>query len=197
MKMNQYSDYELVQAYISGNEAAVETILSRYKRKVYTYIYYRIRNKEIVADLFQDTFIKVFKSIKENKYAEDGKFGAWLMRIAHNLVVDYIRKDSRLKTVAVDAYDYDFLNNKKLTEGTTEQVIIKNEIDHDIRKLLDYLPDNQREVIIMRQFLGMSFKEIAEETNVSINTALGRMRYALINLKRIIEEHKLVLEVKE
>ncbi|HOU98715.1 MAG TPA: RNA polymerase sigma factor [Bacteroidales bacterium] len=195
MKMNQYSDYELVQAYISGNEAAVETIINRYKRKVYTYIYYRIRNKEIVADLFQDTFIKVFKSIKENKYAEDGKFGAWLMRIAHNLVIDYIRKDNRLKTVAVDSYDYDVLNNKKLSEGTTEQAMIKNEIDHDIRKLLDYLPENQREVIIMRHFLGMSFKEIAEETNVSINTALGRMRYALINLKRIVEEHKLELEI--
>ncbi len=193
--MNQYSDYELVQAYISGNEAAVETIINRYKRKVYTYIYYRIRNKEIVADLFQDTFIKVFKSIKENKYAEDGKFGAWLMRIAHNLVIDYIRKDNRLKTVAVDSYDYDVLNNKKLSEGTTEQAMIKNEIDHDIRKLLDYLPENQREVIIMRHFLGMSFKEIAEETNVSINTALGRMRYALINLKRIVEEHKLELEI--
>lgn len=195
--MNQYSDYELVQAYISGNEAAVETIISRYKRKVYTYIYYRIRNKEVVADLFQDTFIKVFKSIKENKYAEDGKFGAWLMRIAHNLVIDYIRKENRLKTIAVDSYEYDVLNNKKLTEGTTEQAIIKNEIDHDIRKLLDFLPDNQREVIIMRHFLGMSFKEIAEETNVSINTALGRMRYALINLKRIVEEHKLELEVSE
>ncbi|GAB4446700.1 MAG: sigma-70 family RNA polymerase sigma factor [Bacteroidales bacterium] len=195
MKMNQYSDYELVQAYISGNEAAVETIINRYKRKVYTYIYYRIRNKEIVADLFQDTFIKVFKSIKENKYAEDGKFGAWLMRIAHNLVIDYIRKDNRLKTIAVDSYDYDVLNNKKLSEGTTEQAMIKNEIDHDIRKLLDYLPENQREVIIMRHFLGMSFKEIAEETNVSINTALGRMRYALINLKRIVEEHKLELEI--
>lgn len=195
--MNQYSDYELVQAYISGNEAAVETIINRYKRKVYTYIYYRIRNKEIVADLFQDTFIKVFKSIKENKYAEDGKFGAWLMRIAHNLVIDYIRKDNRLKTIAVDSYDYDLLNNKKLSEGTTEQIMIKNEIDHDIRKLLDYLPENQREVIIMRHFLGMSFKEIADETNVSINTALGRMRYALINLKRIVEEHKVELEISE
>ncbi|NSW44787.1 MAG: RNA polymerase sigma factor [Bacteroidales bacterium] len=197
MKMNQYSDYELIQAYISGNEAAVEMILNRYKRKVYTYIYYRIRNKEIVADLFQDTFIKVFKSIKENKYAEDGKFGAWLMRIAHNLVIDYIRKETRLKTVAVDSYDYDILNNKKITEDSTEHNIIKNEIGHDIKHLLDYLPENQREVIIMRHFLGMSFKEIAEETNVSINTALGRMRYALINLKRIVEEHNIVLEVKE
>lgn len=195
MKINQYSDYELVQAYISGNEAAVEIIINRYKRKVYTYIYYRIRNKEIVADLFQDTFVKVFKSIKENKYAEDGKFGAWLMRIAHNLVIDYVRKNNRLKTIAVDSYEYDILNNKKLSEEANEQTLIKNEIDHDIRKLLDNLPDNQREVIIMRHFLGMSFKEIAEKTNVSINTALGRMRYALINLKRIIEEHKIELEV--
>lgn len=197
MKINQYSDYELVQAYISGNEAAVEIIINRYKRKVYTYIYYRIRNKEIVADLFQDTFVKVFKSIKENKYAEDGKFGAWLMRIAHNLVIDYVRKNNRLKTIAVDSYEYDILNNKKLSEEASEQILIKNEIDNDVRKLLDHLPDNQREVIIMRHFLGMSFKEIAEETNVSINTALGRMRYALINLKRIIEENKIELEINQ
>ena len=195
--MSQYSDYELVQAYLSGNEAAVEAIISRYKRKVYTFIYYRIRNKEIVADLFQETFIKVFKSIKENKYAEDGKFGAWLMRIAHNLVIDYIRKENRLKTVAVDSYEYDVLNNRKLTEKNSEHSIIKDEIEHDVRRLLDYLPENQREVIIMRHFLGMSFKEIAEETNVSINTALGRMRYALINLKRLIEEHKMQLEILE
>lgn len=197
MNINQYSDYELVQAYTSGNEAAVEIIINRYKRKVYTYIYYRIRNKEIVADLFQDTFVKVFKSIKDNKYAEDGKFGAWLMRIAHNLVIDYVRKNNRLKTIAVDSYEYDILNNKRLSEEASEQLLIKNEIDHDIRKLLDHLPKNQREVIIMRHFLGMSFKEIAEETNVSINTALGRMRYALINLKRIIEEHKIELEVNQ
>lgn len=197
MKINQYSDFELVQAYISGNEAAVEIIINRYKRKVYTYIYYRIRNKEIVADLFQDTFVKVFKSIKENKYAEDGKFGAWLMRIAHNLVIDYLRNNNRLKTIAIDSYEYDILNNKKLSEEASEQILIKNEIDHDIRKLLDHLPENQREVIIMRHFLGMSFKEIAEETNVSINTALGRMRYALINLKRIIEEHKIELEINQ
>ncbi|MGQ9847825.1 MAG: RNA polymerase sigma factor, partial [Bacteroidales bacterium] len=151
--------------------------------------------KEVVADLFQDTFVKVFKSIKENKYAEDGKFGAWLMRIAHNLVVDYIRKNNRLKTIAIDSYEYDILNNRKLSEEAAEQIIIKNEINYDIRKLLDYLPDNQREVIIMRHFLNMSFKEIAEETNVSINTALGRMRYALINLKRIIDEHKITLKL--
>lgn len=197
MKINQYSDYELIQAYISGNEAAVEAIISRYKRKVYTYLYYKIRNKEIVADLFQDTFVKVFKSIKENKYAEDGKFGAWLMRIAHNIVIDYTRKKNRLKTVAVDSYSYDILNNKNLSDETTEQTIIKNEIDRDIRKLLDYLPDNQREVIIMRHFFDMSFKEIAQETNVSLNTALGRMRYALINLKKIIKEHKFSLQLSE
>lgn len=195
--MNQYSDYELVKAYLSGNEAVVEALISRYKRKVYTFIYYRVRNKEVVADLFQETFVKVFKSIKENKYADDGKFGAWVMRIAHNLVIDYIRKENRLKTVTVDSYEYDVLNNKKLTEKNSEQKIIKKEVEYGVKQLLDYLPENQREVIIMRHFLGMSFKEIAEETNVSINTALGRMRYALINLKRLIKEHKMQLEIPE
>ncbi len=193
MKILNLSDSELIKAYISGNEAAVEVLINRYKRKVYTYIYYRIRNKDIVADLFQETFIKVFNSIKENKYAEDGKFGAWLIRIAHNLTIDYIRKEGRLKTVAVDNYDYDILNDKKISEKNTENKIIQEEINFDIRKLLDYLPENQKEIVIMRLFFGMSFKEIAEETNVSINTALGRMRYALINLKKIIEKNKIVV----
>jgi RNA polymerase sigma-70 factor (ECF subfamily) len=197
MKMNQYSDYELVKAYISGNEAAVEALILRYKRKVYTYIYYRIRNKEVAADLFQETFIKVFHSIKENKYADDGKFAAWIMRIAHNLIIDHVRREMRLNTVAIDNYEYDMLNNKKLSEQTSEHQIIKVEIEKDIRKLLDYLPKNQREIVIMRHFLGMSFKEIAEESNVSINTALGRMRYALINLKKLIKEHKLEMEFSE
>lgn len=195
--MNQYSDYELVKAYISGNEAAVEALILRYKRKVYTYIYYRIRNKEVAADLFQETFIKVFHSIKENKYADDGKFAAWIMRIAHNLIIDHVRREMRLNTVAIDNYEYDMLNNKKLSEQTSEHQIIKVEIEKDIRKLLDYLPKNQREIVIMRHFLGMSFKEIAEESNVSINTALGRMRYALINLKKLIKEHKLEMEFSE
>jgi len=193
MKILNLSDSELIKAYISGNEAAVEVLINRYKRKVYTYIYYRIRNKDIVADLFQETFIKVFNSIKEKKYAEDGKFGAWLIRIAHNLTIDYIRKEGRLKTVAVDNYDYDILNDKKISEKNTENKIIQEEINFDIRKLLDYLPENQKEIVIMRLFFGMSFKEIAEETNVSINTALGRMRYALINLKKIIEKNKIVV----
>lgn len=195
--MNQYSDYELVKAYISGNEAAVEALILRYKRKVYTYIYYRIRNKEVATDLFQETFIKVFHSIKENKYADDGKFAAWIMRIAHNLIIDHVRREMRLNTVAIDNYEYDMLNNKKLSEQTSEHQIIKVEIEKDIRKLLDYLPKNQREIVIMRHFLGMSFKEIAEESNVSINTALGRMRYALINLKKLIKEHKLEMEFSE
>ncbi len=195
MKPNLFTDNELIEAYLSGNEAAVEALINRYKRKVYTYIYYRIKDKEIAADLFQETFIKVFNSIKENKYADDGKFAAWVIRIAHNLIVDYIRKENRLKTVGVDNYEYDILNNKKLTEKNTEHTIVKEEINNDLRKLLNHLPECQREVVIMRHFFDMSFKEIAEETNVSINTALGRMRYALINLKKLIKQYQ--IEVSE
>ncbi len=195
MKPNLLTDNELIEAYLSGNEAAVEALINRYKRKVYTYIYYRIKDKEIAADLFQETFIKVFNSIKENKYADDGKFAAWVIRIAHNLIVDYIRKENRLKTVGVDNYEYDILNNKKLTEKNTEHTIVKEEINNDLRKLLNHLPECQREVVIMRHFFDMSFKEIAEETNVSINTALGRMRYALINLKKLIKQYQ--IEVSE
>ncbi len=197
MKIEQCSDYELVKAYISGNEAAVEALILRYKRKVYTYIYYRIRNKEVTADLFQETFIKVFRSIKEDKYADDGKLGAWIMRIAHNLIIDHIRRETRLNTIAMDNYEYDLLNNKNLSEKNAEHRIIKSETDKEIHKLLDCLPENQREIVIMRHFLGMSFKEIADETNVSINTALGRMRYALINLKKLIKEHQLEMELTE
>ena len=193
MKKSNLSDNELIEAYLSGNTAAVAEIVNRYKRKVYTYIYYRIRNKEIVADLFQETFIKVFNSLNENKYFDEGKFPAWILRIAHNLVVDYIRKESRLKCVNVDSYDYDLLNNKKISDKNTEEAIVEQEINADIRKLLDYLPEPQREVVIMRYFFGMSFKEIAEETNVSINTALGRMRYALLNLKKIIKHNNIIL----
>ena len=193
MKKSNLSDNELIEAYLSGNTAAVAEIVNRYKRKVYTYIYYRIRNKEIVADLFQETFIKVFNSLNENKYFDEGKFPAWILRIAHNLVVDYIRKESRLKCVNVDSYDYDLFNNKKISDKNTEEAIVEHEINADIRKLLDYLPEPQREVVIMRYFFGMSFKEIAEETNVSINTALGRMRYALLNLKKIIKHNNIIL----
>lgn len=191
MKTYQQSDSELIKAYLSGDEAAVEILINRHKRKLYTYIYYHIRDRNVVADIFQETFIKVFHSIRENKYVDDGKFAAWITRIAHNLIVDHIRKEGRLKTVAVDNYEYDILNNKKLSDAHTEKHIVKKEINNDIRKLLDHLPDCQREVVIMRHFLGMSFKEIAEQTNVSINTALGRMRYALINLKKLIEQHRI------
>jgi RNA polymerase sigma-70 factor (ECF subfamily) len=193
MKKSNLSDNELIEAYLSGNTAAVAEIVNRYKRKIYTYIYYRIRNKEVVADLFQETFIKVFNSLNENKYFDEGKFPAWILRIAHNLVVDYLRKESRLKCVNVDSYDYDLLNNKKISDKNTEEAIVEHEINADIRKLLDYLPEPQREVVIMRYFFGMSFKEIAEETNVSINTALGRMRYALLNLKKIIKHNNIIL----
>ncbi len=191
MKTYQQSDSELIQAYLSGNEAAVEILINRHKRKLYTYIYYHIRERNTVADIFQETFIRVFHSIREKKYVDDGKFAAWITRIAHNLIVDHIRKERRLKTTAIDNFDYDILNNKKLSDAHSEKQMVKKEINNDIRKLLDYLPNCQREVVIMRHFLGMSFKEIAEHTNVSINTALGRMRYALINLKKLIEQHRI------
>lgn len=197
MKNKMLSDNELLEAYLSGNEAAVEVIIQRHKRKIYTYLYYRIRNKDIVADLFQETFIKAFRSVKENKYNDYGKFSAYLMRIAHNLTVDYIRKQNKIPQVDLDNYDYDLLNYKKIADLPGESKIIKSETNADIRKLINYLPENQREVVIMRVFFDMSFKEIAEETNVSINTALGRMRYAILNLKRLIKEKKLLIEYCE
>ncbi len=197
MNYKMLSDNELLEAYLSGEEAAIEIIIQRYKRKIYTYLYYRIRNKDVVADLFQETFIKAFKSVKDNKYSDYGKFSSYLMRIAHNLTVDYIRKQNKIPQVDLDNYDYDLLNYKKIADLPGESKIIKSETNADIRKLINYLPENQREVVIMRVFFDMSFKEIAEETNVSINTALGRMRYAILNLKRMIKEKKLLIEYCE
>lgn len=191
MKLQEISDNELVNRFIAGNPDAIEQLINRHKRKVFTYILIVVRNKEKTEDLFQETFLKVFKSLKEGKYTDDGKFIAWVMRIAHNLIIDNVRKEQRLKTISRDEYEYDIFNNKKFSDTHIEQSIVRNEVQLDIRKLIDRLPDVQKQVVIMRHFMDMSFKEIAEETSVSINTALGRMRYALINMRKIIEEKEI------
>ena len=190
-----FTDYELVKQFIEGNQSSIEVLIKRHKRKVYTYILLIVKNHELAEDIFQDTFIKVIKSLKQNKYTDDGKFVSWVVRIAHNLIIDHFRKEKNLKTVSNDNTDFDIFNSNKLSEPNVEQKIVKEQVYKDIRNLIEKLPDDQREVIVLRHYIGLSFKEIADETNVSINTALGRMRYALINLRKMIKENNMSLSL--
>jgi RNA polymerase sigma-70 factor (ECF subfamily) len=152
-----------------------------------------IRDQALAEDLFQDTFMKVIQSVKAGKYQDNGKFISWVMRIAHNLIIDHFRRVKQMNTISNDDYESDLFNSKKLSESTVEDDMIKRQIQKDVRKIISHLPDDQREVVILRHYAGLSFKEIADITDVSINTALGRMRYALINMRKLIEEKKISL----
>lgn len=193
MSYQNLSDYELIKEFISGNKAAIEHLIKRHKRKLYSYIYINVKDRDLAEDIFQDTFIKVIKSLKEGKYNDEGKFISWTIRIAHNLIIDFYRKEKHLPTISNDNYELDIFNNSKFSEKNREQEIIREQIIDDVRKLIEKLPEDQKEVVILRHYVGMSFKEISDHTNVSINTALGRMRYALLNLRKMIEEKNLVL----
>jgi RNA polymerase sigma-70 factor (ECF subfamily) len=189
------TDHELVKQFIDGEQSSFEILVNRHKDKVYTYIFLMVKNDHLANDIFQETFIKVVKSLNVGKYQENGKFVSWVIRIAHNLIIDHFRKEKQMKTCSNDEYETDIFNSQRFSDKTVEENIIQDQINSDVRKLVDHLPDEQREVILLRHFVGLSFKEIAEQTNVSINTALGRMRYALINLRKIIEERDLCLTV--
>jgi RNA polymerase sigma-70 factor (ECF subfamily) len=189
-------DNELVGKFIDGDKSAFEKLINRHKERVYSYILFIVKNEELAEDIFQDTFIKVIKSLKKGKYNEQGVFVSWVIRIAHNLTIDYFRKDSRMPVYnKKDKSDFDILNSKQFSEDTIEDEIIKEQIAQEVRNLIEKLPDEQKEVILLRHYGNLSFKEIAEQTNVSINTALGRMRYALINLRKLIEDSKLDLSI--
>lgn len=193
--MEIIDDSRLVDAYILGNEMALAELIDRHKNKVYGFIFSKVLDKDIAEDIFQDTFVKVILTLKEGKYNEEGKFLPWVMRIAHNLSIDYFRSRRRMPVIGETFMDeefsiFDFLADP---EDCTETKIIKEQIDKELRQIIDYLPEDQQEVLRLRIFKGLSFKEIAEETDVSINTALGRMRYALINLRKVIEEKNLSL----
>lgn len=187
------SDIELVRRYIGGNEHAFEVLLLRHKRKVWSHIFLMVRDREITEDIFQDAFIKVVHHLKAGKYNEEGKFLPWVMRIAHNLVIDHFRRNKKMPLVRSND-DYDVFATHAQSDKNVEERMVNAQIDEDVRKLIDRLPAEQREVVVMRTYLGMSFKEIAEHTDVSINTALGRMRYALINMRKLIKQHGMQLE---
>ena len=187
------SDYELITKFIKGEQSCFEELIHRHKNKVFAYINLYIRDQALAEDIFQDTFLKVFQSVKSGKYYDNGKFISWVMRIAHNLIIDHFRRIKQMNTVSNDNYDSDIFNSKQFAESTVEDDMIKKQVQKDIRNMITHLPDDQREVVILRHYAGLSFKEIAEITDVSINTALGRMRYALINLRKIMEEKKISL----
>jgi len=190
------SDNELVNRFIAGESKAVEELIHRYKNKVYTYIYFNVRNQHLAEDLFQDTFIKVLKSFQDGKYQDNGRLLSWIMRIAHNLIIDYYRRNKQLNTCSNDDYEMDMFNSPRYSEENVEQVMVNDQIFDDVRRLVDKLPDDQKEIILLRHYGGLSFKEIAEQTNVSINTALGRMRYAIINMRKLIKQYDINLTLK-
>lgn len=186
-------DYELVKQFIEGDQDSIEVLINRHKNRVYTYILLIVKDQQLAEDIFQDTFIKVINSLKKGKYQEKGIFVSWVVRIAHNLIIDYYRKLKHLKTFSSDDGGLDVFNLKKLADENIEDMMITDQISTDVRKLVDLLPEEQREVILLRHYGGLSFKEIAEQTGVSINTALGRMRYALINLRKVIDTKNIIL----
>lgn len=193
MEASNFSDQELIEQSIAGNQKSLELLINRYRRKVFTYILLVVGDRQLAEDIFQDTFIKVINSLKEGKYQDNGRFLSWVTRIAHNLVIDYFRKEKQLSTVSDDDCDVSVFNTTKLAETNIEDSMVRDQIMEDVRSLIEQLPADQKEVIMLRHYMGLSFKEIAEQTNVSINTALGRMRYALINLRKLIDEKHLLL----
>lgn len=192
MKNHEITDNQLIQEYIKGNNHSIEVLINRYSKKVFGYIMMIVNNRDIADDIYQDTFLKVIHTVKSGKYNEEGKFIQWILRIAHNLSIDYFRRNNRMPIVECDD-DFDIFDVIYGQELSIEDKIIMNQIHTDVKNLLQFLPEEQREVMYMRHFQDMSFKDIAEQTNVSINTALGRMRYALINLRKIINEKEIVL----
>ncbi|MDR0769171.1 MAG: sigma-70 family RNA polymerase sigma factor [Dysgonamonadaceae bacterium] len=187
------SDEELVVVYARGNNSAFDVLLSRHQSSVYSYIYFIVRNREQAEDIFQDTFVKAITTIKQGKYTENGKFRAWINRIAHNLIIDTFRQEKNDQTISNEEYGVDLFNNQKFSDGTVEDEMIKSQILLDVKKLINHLPENQKEVLAMRYYQDLSFKEIADITGVSINTALGRMRYAILNMRRLADGKKMIL----
>lgn len=188
----QIDDSVLVRDYISGDERALETLIKRHNQRILSFIYSKVMDRDVAEDIFQDTFIKVINTLKRGSYSEEGKFLPWVMRIAHNLIIDYFRKNKRMpKFEGSDDFNiFSVIGDDKLN---AEAELIKEQIESDLGSLIEELPDDQKQVLIMRIYKDMSFKEISENTGVSINTALGRMRYALINLRKIIQKNKIVL----
>ncbi len=192
METNLISDKVLIRQYVDGNEASFEILLKRYKSRVFSYIMFTVRDNALANDIFQETFIKVIRTLKRGKYNDEGKFLPWVNRIAHNLIIDHYRRNQKFPTTS-GGENFDIFDIIEDKSANVEQDTIKDQILADVKKLVHKLPQDQKEVLMMRMYFDMSFKEIAERTNVSINTALGRMRYALINLRKMVDKDKLTV----
>lgn len=192
MQHELITDATLVSDYIKGDENALGILIKRHKQRIYSFIYSKVYDKDVAEDIFQDTFIKVIRTLKKGNYNEEGKFLPWVMRISHNLVIDFFRKSSRMPKFD-NAGEFSIFSVLSDTSLNAENSIIKEQVELDVRRLVDELPEDQKEVLLMRIYDDLSFKEISDKTGVSINTALGRMRYALINLRKIIDKHNIVL----
>lgn len=193
MELHNLTDFELVNKFISGSQQAMEILIRRHRKRVFGYILLLVKNHATAEDIFQDTFVKVINSLKEGKYTDNGRFVSWVMRIAHNLIIDHFRREKQVNTYSNDDSAIDIFNSPRFSDKNVEEHIVYEQILNEVRVLVETLPDEQKEVVLLRHYAGLSFKEIAEQTNVSINTALGRMRYALINMRKIMEQKNLTL----
>ncbi len=193
MKMEASSERQLIKDFLKGNPSGLQELIERHQRRLYSYIYVMVKDKQLADDIFQDTFVKVINTLKSGSYKDEGKFIQWVMRIAHNLVIDYFRKAKKVNFAESLRDNYDILDNVRITDLSIEEEMVKQQIHKDVKSLLEFLPDEQKEVLYLRCYAGLSFKDIADQTEVSINTALGRMRYALINLRKLIKEKNIIL----
>ncbi len=192
MKEKELTDAVLVSKYLTGDEVALSKLIVRHKQRIYSFIYSKVYDRDVTEDIFQDTFMKVIRTLKKGAYNEEGKFLPWVMRIAYNLVIDYFRKNNRMPKFE-NKDDFNIFSVLSDNTLNAEKQMIKGQVEHDIKKIIQELPEDQKEVLIMRIYKEMSFKDISDQTGVSINTALGRMRYALINLRKVIDKHNIVL----
>ncbi len=188
----QTSDALLVKNYIAGDENSLSILINRHQSKIYGFIYSKLSDRDIADDIFQDTFIKVIKTLKSNSYNEEGKFLPWVMRISHNLIIDYYRKNKKMPMFR-ESEDFSIFSIMSDNVPNIESQLITSQVESDLRKLIEELPEDQKEVLVMRMYQDLSFKEISELTGVSINTALGRMRYAIMNLRKVIDKHQIIL----
>jgi RNA polymerase sigma-70 factor (ECF subfamily) len=193
MNMEISSERKLIRDFLDGNPLGLQELIERHQSRIFSYIYVMVKDKQLADDLFQDTFVKIINTLKAGSYKDEGKFIQWAMRIAHNLVIDHFRKVKKLN-IAETKYDqYDLMDNLRLTDLSVEDEMVRTQIHNDVKALLGFLPPEQKEVLYLRCYANLSFKEIAEQTEVSINTALGRMRYALINLRKMVKEKNIIL----
>ncbi len=193
MKMEARDERLLIREFLDGNPSGLQELIERHQTRIYSYIFVMVKDKQLADDLFQDAFVKVINTLKAGNYNDEGKFIQWVMRIAHNLVIDHFRKQKKLNYAEVSNDKYDLMDTLRVTDPGIEDILVTEQIHKDVRMLMEYLPEEQKEVIYLRCYAGLSFKDIADQTEVSINTALGRMRYALINMRKMVKEKNIIL----